>query len=342
MSDCWNPLELDSDIFEALNQLDIFPFDDVGFVPDAGPEPSPPHTVLEPCPNCDGNDWDCDEHRGDVLCLCCGYCDPGIMVNVATNSDRERALSEGTFLMEEDVRVVALNLGETRPSHRGGVRKRRRSQYKRTTYLRERISQWFMSEPDIPEDDWETIVGVFAERFPDAYFPIPADLTHSRGVRIKGTARLDKEAIRSLLHACDALTTPSWADPRRPRHFTTRYLEKWLSIRWKLTGQATTSRHAPAILLDLFMDDFARVEQAFRQTIQHTMRRKSFPFYNDVIHKLFALYTFEDLADDFPRLKTRRAQRKSNIYWWHICKYLRWPYLTKEPHILRYVKPKLK
>ena len=77
-----------------------------------------------------------------------------------------------------------------------------------------------------------------------------------------------------------------------------------------------------------------RLEEAFNRTVKLHTKRKSFPHYNTIIHHVMQLYNSEDMAQDLPLAKTRRARRANEAYWFQMCGYLKWPYLT-EAEILK-------
>lgn len=124
-------------------------------------------------------------------------------------------------------------------------------------------------------------------------------------------------------------------DEQGPR-FVRRYFEKWIRIRWRLTGFAGTNRYVSHSLIEIILEDFPRVEEGFRMAVQTKFGRKSMS-YNEFMRRLMELYSLEDLNEDFPGLKTDRARKRSYLYWWHICKFRQWPFLCNESKILKAV-----
>lgn len=256
-------------------------------------------------------------------------CVGGLSVHVPCGADFTNQEGTGLALLEEDIRDCALNI----PS--GGTRSRRTklSRYKRAFYLRERISQWFMSEPEIPDEDWELmseryIIFLRSSGFKDC-LPRRGDLAKARGKCISGFHEPTREQIRSILHDCDSVR-----DDEAEYSFVTRYLEKWLTIRWRFCGKGTRAKELPGNLLEFLLNAFERLDHAFPH-VRETIRRKSFPNYNEVWRNLLTLYRSKRFQKDFPPLRTRRAFKKFEISWWFLCKYLKWPYLTKDAQILR-------
>lgn len=307
-------------------------------------------TALQQCPNCLGNDWECDEHRGDLVCQCCGFCDGGLLVSVPTGFDKQQAIAIGETIPQQSTRDAAFNsLQSSVHSRRAVVRapsKRRRNcrpshnSYKRIVYFRERISQWLMEEPEIDEGDWEQICASYLDVGIRKYgraptIPTTTELRESKGRLVPGAMPLTKSDVRSILSACDAVISSDIDDKEGPR-FIRRYFEKWIKIRWRLTGFAGTNRFVSGSLVEMILEDFPRVEQGFRMAVQPKYGRKAMS-YNEFTRRLMELYSMEDLNEDFPSLKTDRARKRSYLYWWHICKYQRWPFLCNENKILKAV-----
>lgn len=264
----------------------------------------------------------------------------------ATHADQQRAFEEGTFLPQENVRDVALDFG----AHGHTNRRRRRptsSEYRRITYARQRIRQWAGLDPVVPAEDWDKIVSVYREhgkrRGTDVVVPTGRQLRIARGKPIPGCTVLTKPEIRSLLHACDAVEAERLGEVldelglEDEHSFTRRYLKQWIFIRWKLSGYGGTGHEAGHAVIELLLDDFPRVEEAFRQAVQSRLPRKSLLPYNDVFGRLLQLHGLEELRGDFPALRTRRARKKSLICWWFICMYWGWPFLEDESKILQHV-----
>lgn len=337
MSDDWKEVE---DIETALRALDnvLILDNNEGLELDRVPSQSDFDKCFFACPDCGIDDWYCDERGGDLVCRGCGCCDPGIYVSAPTHADQQRAFEAGTFLTQEDARDMAYHDGQNSVT----TRRRNRassSDYRRITYARERIRQWAMLEPTIDPTDWERIRHQYLSWAPDTLgkypcIPTGQQLRNSRGQPIAGCIVLTKEEIRSLLHACDVVRSENLGEFAENGYYVRKYLERWISIRWRLSGYGGVAEDVRENVLELLLDDFPRVEEGFRQKAQQFLKRKSLLPYNDVYARLLKLYDLEQYATDFPPLKTRRARKKSLLCWWFICSYWGWPFLEKEPKIL--------
>jgi hypothetical protein len=298
------------------------------------------YNPLGKCDNCGRDDWDVDERGGDLVCVGCGLCVPGVAVHQLSRTDKQQAYESGAMVCEENVRDAAFGFCPASPVRRG----RSRGAYKRATYLRQRLAQWCMSDPPIDRDDWRSIVQVWQDFCLLAYgtvpvVPSPFQLRTGRGRAVKGAIVPTKEQIRSVLDTCDTLDTDRYdeeGEESPKRCFLRRYRKRWLSIRWRLSGYKTLSQDMAPDFMELLTDDFPRVEQAFNAVVRERFHRKAIN-YNEAIRHLMELYSLEDLDEDFPRLRTRRARKRSFFHWWHICKYLEWPFLCNESKILRSV-----
>ena len=194
----------------------------------------------------------------------------------------------------------------------------------RQVYFRERVKQWFLSESPIFAADWAVIEQSFVafclERKREPKIPDGAELRGCGGRRIEGCVLLEKEDVRSLLRACESV---------KENNFVTKFLEKWLTIRWRFSGQQSTAKDAPDQLVDMLISDFDKLDAAFI-SLTKTDPKRSFPCYNSVISKLLQLYNLNHLAADFPALATPRARKKFEVWWWKLCQKLKWPYISKD------------
>ena len=346
---------MDEDIFKALFGDDIL--SKYGGGADIFWDcPQNPNT----CVNCLGNEWDVDEVRGDLVCIGCGACSGGLMVGIlgGDGGDDENCEREATYA--EDARSVAfdtIGIASVKSTNH------RKDLYKRKTYLRDKLSQWLQTEKPVPKEHFRIIEHEWRkylnERGVPAVLPTKAALRRSRGQLIPGCHPLEKRDIRRILRACDAVIAaeqndglamcgddPMWNEMRdemseKTQFFVRKYLEKWLSLRWRFTGQHSTAALCPANIFGDLQEYFVKLEEAFGRCIRPD-ERKAFPNYNEMIRNILQLLFLEHLGADFPGLSTKRARNKNNHFWWIFCKYHKWPYLLKEAKFLRNKRRRIK
>lgn len=329
------------EIFAPLFANPLLNLDDEGPRFDSLVVPSPVNPCGQSCVNCGADDWTTDEQRGDVVCCVCGLCDGGVAVLIPTYSEQQQAFESGHCLPSESFRDAAFNVAP--PNGFGGksVRGSPGRTYKRKTYFNERISQWLMAEPRIDDDDWFLICEEWQTRCIVKYgqrtvIPTRRQLRRRNLQPIRGSRVPTREDIRCILGSCDALKeNDPWAEDSET-HFVSKYYEKWLTIRYKLSGVGTRAYQVDHCVLEMLEDDFARVEKGFEAAVEQRFGRKSF-LYNEFIRNLLTLYGLDDLKADFPALRTRRARKRAMIYWWHLCKYFQWPFICDESNILKAV-----
>lgn len=341
---------MSDDIFEALFGLSEFENDfrgacDFGVLGE--------NIVVCTNLDCGGTDFDVDEHRGDYVCLSCGACFGGLLVGVDNRKRGDDKINEDKAVFTENARNVAFDSIGVRSAKLASGKK---DTYRRKTYFRDRMSQWLQSEKPIPKKDWHTIKREWRRYLSNkgipGVLPTKASLRKSRGKIISGCHPLEKADIRCILRACDVVTEnerqeqlAQWpADsmwdiyredigPKAPS-FVTRYLEKWLSLRWRFTGVHSTAAECPHRIFETLEDYFEKLDKSFPSCIQNE-KRKSFPSYNEMVKNLLQLLFLEHLGSDFPGLRTERARNKANFYWWQFCRYHKWPYLLKEAKFLK-------
>lgn len=304
------------------------------------------------CANCLSDEWDVDEHRGDIVCYSCGAAFGGLLVNdaVVPYADDEGAAQSGFY--QENVRSVAFDSVGVQSVARAENRK---NLYKRKSYFRDRMSQWLQTHRPIPPEDLRTIKKFWREdlerRGLPARIPRKAEI-RGRRERLPGYNEVKKEDIRRVLHAVDTVTEAErqeklamWPDDplfkiyrenigEKQKSYVTRYLEKWLTLRWLFTGQSSTADDCPEEIYEAIWFYLEQLSKAFPHCVQDG-KRKNFPSVNEMMRNLLELLGAKELGADFPPLRTRRARNKSNFYWWSFCKYYRWPYLIKEANFLR-------
>jgi hypothetical protein len=294
------------------------------------------------CSNCGASDlWFAEQSTGDIVCGGCGLCDHVIAIHQLSRNERER---EGNARDENFQYLASNTIPHSTDIQQGSIKsKRSRSApYKRTTYFTERLNQWLMCEPDIPDNDWAEIEYGFRdfciERGLAVKIPTPAELRASKGKQIEGTVRLTKDEIRIILVSRDAVKDTEYEDAIEEvsrGQLRQKYLEKWLTIRWRLCGKASDVDEVPAWVISEMKIMFEELQEAFRQAVFSNDSRKSFPCYNTAISRMLDLLNQSHVCNDFPILKTRRAWNKNNFYWRKMIKYLQWPYINSDEEILQ-------
>lgn len=108
--------------------------------------------------------------------------------------------------------------------------------------------------------------------------------------------------------------------------FTTRYLEKWQQIVWRLSGLR------PRPLTDdeqrRIQGLFAHVCRAWESGGPDVRCRSHLPNYNYILVKLAELVGRADLHWFFPQLKTVAKVREAERQWAAICTHLNWPFVS--------------
>ena len=288
-----------------------------------------------------------DEARGDLICIGCG-CTLGGLAYVAPDrqawNDYE---TTGAPLAQENLRDVALDsIGISTK------RRENKGTYRRATYHRERLAQWFMQEPAIAPTDWRIIDEQFRVHFQPSVIPTAAERKEAKGKRIAGSKSLTKGEIRCILRSCDVVTEArrqeqlaQWPDHplfkfhreeagKKHVSFVTKYLERWITIRHRYSGEKSSSQDCPDILFERTLRMLYRMDRAL-PVVLAGQKRSSFPSVNMMIRNIFQLHGALRLAKDFPELSTRRARKAADYCWWQFCKHFKWPYLLKEVKFLR-------
>lgn len=319
---------------EPLFDFGIFPLSNEGPRVEIANPSDHCHTTLLPCLNCNGNEWDADEQRGDCVCLCCGFCDGGVLVHQPTSADFKSAAKSRTSVVQENARDAALGFGKGGTSLGAKSRSGRERPYRRTRYHRDLIRSWSHQDTPIGPDDWEFITRHWSYKEEKAgrsgHIPTEEELRISAGRTIPGCITPTKGDIRRLLRLCD--------ESRLRQHsFVKTYLKKWMQIRRRLSGFSGTSRFSSDAFLHMLLEELPMVEGAFREVVQNRLKRRSFPHFNMMVHRLMELHGVEDMAEDFPEPVTDKALRKNYFYWWMICRHLGWPFLCNEAKIVRSV-----
>lgn len=291
-----------------------------------------------------------DEARGDLVCLGCGCAMGGLAYHAPDRQTWNDFEDQGAPLAQENLRDVAfdsIGVSQKRRANKGT--------YRRATYHRERLAQWFMEEPNIPETVWANIDESFRLLFPgDFRIPTANQRKRGKGKQISGTKSLTKGEIRRILCSCDALIEErrleqlnQWPDHplfkfhreeagKKQVSYVTKYLERWITIRHHYSGESSTSKDCPDILFERTLGMLRQMEQAL-PFVREQMKRMSFPSVNMMIRNIFQLHRCLHLAKDFPELSTRRARKAADYCWWLFCRFHKWPYLLKEVKFLKRV-----
>lgn len=252
------------------------------------------------CPSCDSHGpFHSDYERGDIICSSCGcVVAPIMVVTHSYNSvfDRDGCIKTGAPLGEAFVRGECGEEVPLAPTHS-------RSGYKRSTYFAERISQWRQREPAIEQYDFEEIWR-----------------QHDRSGHPE-TYCLTKEDIRQYLRNIDRRNGG--------KTFVTKYLEKWLTIRFRLCGVASFGVSARDTLDFDLKSKFEQVHRTALQLGRHD-RRISLISYNFIFRRIFDLLGVSDYGLDFPPLKNHNKRVELVGHWLAYIKFLNWPYLNSD------------
>jgi len=111
------------------------------------------------------------------------------------------------------------------------------------------------------------------------------------------------------------------------KRFSSKYLEKWLQINYRLTGHK-----APF----LNTEEEEALKKGFRATVAgyfyavpDSIKRKHLPFYDYIIMRLLEFIGRTELYVYFRVLKTKSCNAKMNKYWEYICKFNNWQYVPE-------------
>ena len=105
------------------------------------------------------------------------------------------------------------------------------------------------------------------------------------------------------------------------------YIEKWLAIMHRVTGQQPpVLTHRLTMQLDLL---FIQMQLPFMEV--RPTRRKNFLNYNYVFNRLFQKLDIEELGMFFPLIKTKSKLAALDVMWYDICDILRWEKVPLAP-----------
>lgn len=113
-------------------------------------------------------------------------------------------------------------------------------------------------------------------------------------------------------------------------YYVKKYFEKWLTIRFRLSGVRSLAQKVPHWIGEEMCIMFQELQRAFWYTIYDRNSRKSMPSYNFVICRLLDMLNQSHACADFPELKTDNKKRKLREYWRRICRYMQWPYINSD------------
>lgn len=316
------------------------------------------------CGNCGKNDWITDYERGDIICADCGCCSDRLFCVQPTKSDKNARMARGVAIMEETIHDMA-----SMEIYGGRKRKSNSVPYNPSTYQTERLAQWALTEPAIPDADWELIEGEFTNYVYDLGYepilPTPDELQNSRGRAISGCVILTKQEIKTILTACDTVIADvetvkkfkltaeeqqvikkhrkkmekNCDDYVRPKvdeepyqppatGFVGKYLEKWLTIRWRFSGVGTCIRELPVWALEFVRENFKRVVETHRNVVAYTGRKNI--NHNNIYARLLELCGCGHLRHEFEPPKRKETRKAVYNIWWLICKFNKWPYINSD------------
>lgn len=298
------------------------------------------------CDECGGDNWAVEIDRGDLVCMDCGACD----VSRVLCSDGVSVATNGVAEAHRKGAELEMGMGiQNNASGKVAVRQ---------AYFNERLSQWALSDPEIPDRHWECIFDAwewFCEtRNIDAILPRPDELRQCRGKQIAGTYLCTKDEIGIILDRCDTVMRETGEDfedmdedlhkmprkrarSREPR-FKKKYFEKWLKIRQRLTGKGSSFSKIPPWSFDVMTEGFEKVRMA-HDALTRNSKRKALPGYNCIAARFLDMCGISHLRHDFPPPKTRKTRRNLFKQWKEICRYNQWPYINSDEVSLGEAKP---
>ncbi len=284
-----------------------------------------------------------------VVCVSCSAVDHYVRVASGSGRSFDPRMEENlqTAFQAEDQTVHSNRKGNSLP-------------YSRATYFNERISQWAMAEPRIPDRIWDKIDVGFLDYTAELGFavnvPSARELAASGGRQLPNTYVLSKEEVATILARAESLDdfadiedTPPKPKRRGRRRMCTlmkeveaarrkrkdkkgwmkdKFLEKWLTIRWRYSGKTSRFHECPAWIAPTLQEQFQLLQPAFRACVYDSVKRRSFPNYSFGFRRLLELNGQDHALVDFPLLKTRRKRLKLDDYWWRMCKFMQWPYIN--------------
>lgn len=208
---------------------------------------------------------------------------------------------------------MALLCSETRFSS-----SERFSRYKRKIYLQSKLRKQFISIPNINRRERNIITKFFKQ------FIIERDGKFESGNKTTLT-RKETLSIFEIAGTIDRFGRET---------FLQKYKNNWACVRYLLTGQSTASSGLTHDLLEYLLNSFDALDRAFPFAIRERFKKKAFPHYDSVINRLLMMKGKNECEEELEELHTMRAKKKFELYWWSFCKFLKWPYISKDAKIL--------
>ena len=165
----------------------------------------------------------------------------------------------------------------------GSVITYRSSNYKRIHHFHERLSQLVLSETNIPKQDMLCI---------------------ARALCANSPSTITKDSIRKVL---------------RPLKMQ-RYIERWLQIIYRLTGERPP--HISDLLIQQLDVLFVELQRPF--DVMKQEGRKNFLNYNYVLRRLFQQVGCSKFCIFFPLIKSESKLRQLDETWENMAKLLHW------------------
>jgi len=204
----------------------------------------------------------------------------------------------------------------------------KKSTYKRITHFNERLAQLFLVDPPMAEELYELVEN-------EAYSPAYPNFE-----------QLSKEDFRKI---CRSIKVPKHLQEKyrstkfkmRPLTDMNRFVEKWLTLRYKMSGVKPVL--PPASVVDEMRTRFVQLQVPF-EMIRHKPKcdgrtpkchhvykcRHNFINYNFTIIELLRLILKDDetISKDYlpilPQLKTRPKRRQLKTMWDKLIDYVGW------------------
>lgn len=184
------------------------------------------------------------------------------------------------------------------------------SSYQSILHFRERLALYQCEDTPIPDRDFALIQSAYA------------DWLMEEG---RGATDLTKIDVQTILH-------------RIGRTFCNRYYEKWIQIRWRLTGLKPPMFTGEE--LAFLLQRFTATEHAWHVIRPQGLKprrnragklprvRAHMPNFNYMFVKLLEFMGRGDLARYFPQLKSTDRVRLNESFWRDICRYHCWPFVS--------------
>lgn len=240
------------------------------------------------CSECGNEDARLFQYDGDndtTICTNCGF------VNAAMHIAEYLDLP-----VPEDV-LLANQQNPPKKDYKGS--------YERRAYLIERLRAAKMEEPRIPEDRVEQIKQQYNEYCKSNYF---------RNLR-KEHNYITKRDIQQILRALDKKHSP------KKKEYTTKYLEKWKTIKKFLGGKVRTYTHEEYVTVGTKLTKMSRkwdeAQPRSRKDERSTWvfpQRMDFPGFNFLVRKIHRQEGIKGMDSSFPLPVTKPALKKLAVF----------------------------